>query len=137
LRVGEPGAFRPAQAVPSLQVPAIVQAVLAARIDRRSPDEKHLLQAAAVIGIEVPFPLLQAIAELPEATLRRGLRQLQAAEVLHETRLFLELAYTFTHTLTHEGAYSGLLQERRRALHARLVEALEHLSTATVLPTRL
>jgi class 3 adenylate cyclase/tetratricopeptide (TPR) repeat protein len=125
--VGEPGAFRPAQAVPTLQVPATVQAVLAARIDRRSPDEKHLLQTAAVIGTEVPFPLLQAIAELPEAALRRGLMQLQTAEFLYETRLFPELAYTFKHALTHEVAYSGLLQDRRRTVHARILEAIEHL----------
>ena len=50
---------------------------------------------------------------------------LQAAEFLYETRLFPELEYTFKHALTHEVAYGSLLQERRRALHARLVEALE------------
>jgi predicted ATPase len=125
--VGEPGRYRPGQAVVSLQAPATVQAVLAARIDRRSPEEKHLLQTAAVIGTELSFPLLQAIAELPEAALRRGLTQLQAAEFLHETRLFPELAYTFKHALTQEVAYTGLLQERRRALHARIVEAIERL----------
>ena len=64
--VGEPGAYRLAQALPTIQVPATVQAVLAARIDRLPPEEKRLLQTAAVIGTEVPLPLLQAIAELPE-----------------------------------------------------------------------
>ena len=48
-------------------MPATVQAVLAARIDRLPPEEKRLLQTAAVIGNEVPLPLLQTIAELPEA----------------------------------------------------------------------
>ena len=65
--VGEPGAYRLAQALPTIQVPATVQAVLAARIDRLPPEEKRLLQTAAVIGTEVPLPLLQAIAEVPEA----------------------------------------------------------------------
>ena len=125
--VGKRGTYRLTQTVSSPQVPATVQAVLAARIDRLSPDEKHLLQMAAVIGTEVPFPLLQAIAELPEATLRRGLTRLQAAEFLHETRLFPEPAYTFKHALTHEVAYTGLLQERRHGLHARIMEAIEHL----------
>ena len=46
-----------------MQVPATVQAVLAARIDRLPPEEKRLLQTAAVIGTEVPLPLLQAIAD--------------------------------------------------------------------------
>ena len=123
--VGAPGAFRLAQPLASLQMPATVQAVLAARIDRLAPEEKHVLQTAAVIGTEVPLPLLQAIAELPEADLYRGLAHLQAAEFLYETRLFPEREFTFKHALTHEVAYNGLLQERRRVLHARIVEALE------------
>ena len=126
--VGEPGAYRLAQALPTIQVPATVQAVLAARIDRLPPEEKRLLQTAAVIGTEVPLPLLQAIAELPEDALHRGLAHLQAAEFLYETRLFPEREYTFKHALTHEVAYSSLLLERRRVLHARIVEALEALA---------
>ena len=125
--VGAPGAYRLAQPLASLQMPATVQAVLAARIDRLPPEEKHMLQTAAVIGTEAPLPLVQAIAELPEADLYRGLAHLQAAEFLYETRLFPEREFTFKHALTHEVAYNGLLQERRRALHARIVEALEAL----------
>jgi class 3 adenylate cyclase len=116
--VGTPGAYRLAQAVLSIQVPATVQAVLAARIDRLPPEEKRLLQTAAVIGMEVPLALVQVIAELPEETLHRCLTHLQAAEFLYETRLFPEHAYTFKHALTHEVAYRSLLQERRRTLHA-------------------
>src|SRR5206468_3089567 len=82
----------------------------------------------AVIGNEVPLPLLQAIAELPEEGLQRGLAHLQAAEFLYETRLFPEREHTFKHALTHEVSYGSLLQERRRALHARIVEALEALA---------
>jgi class 3 adenylate cyclase/tetratricopeptide (TPR) repeat protein len=123
--VGTPGAYRLAQALPTIQVPATVQAVLAARIDRLPPEEKRLLQTAAVIGTEVPFTLLQAIAELPEEALHRGLAHLQAAEFLYETRLFPERYFTFKHALTHEVAYSGLLQKRRRALHAQIVAAIE------------
>jgi len=126
--VGEPGAYRLVQTLPTIQVPATVQAVLAARIDRLSPEEKRLLQTAAVIGTEVPLPLLQAIVELPEADLHRGLARLQAAEFLYETRLFPEREFTFKHALTHEVAYSGLLQERRRVLHGRIVAVLEALA---------
>jgi tetratricopeptide (TPR) repeat protein len=71
---------------------------------------------------------LQAIAERPEADLHRGLAHLQAAEFLYETRLFPEREFTFKHALTHEVAYGGLLQERRRVLHARIVEAIERLN---------
>ena len=126
--VGEPGAYRLAQALPTIQVPATVQAILAARIDRLPAEEKHLLQTAAVIGTEVPLPLLQAIAELPEDVLHSGLVHLQAAEFLYETRLFPEREYTFKHALTHEVAYSSLLLERRRTLHAGIVKALERLA---------
>jgi class 3 adenylate cyclase/tetratricopeptide (TPR) repeat protein len=125
--VGERGAYRPLQPLGSLQVPATVQAVLAARIDRLPPEEKRLLQTAAVIGTEVPFALLQAIVELCEEELRRALGHLQAAEFLYETSLFPELEYTFKHALTHEVAYGSLLQERRRALHTSIVEAIERL----------
>jgi class 3 adenylate cyclase/predicted ATPase len=124
---GERGAYRLAQTLPSIQVPATVQAILAARIDRLAADQKHLLQAAAVIGKDVSFVVLQAIAEVPEDVLRRGLASLQAGEFLHEVRLFPDLEYTFKHALTHEVAYGSLLQDRRRALHARIVEAIEAL----------
>jgi class 3 adenylate cyclase/tetratricopeptide (TPR) repeat protein len=123
--LGERGAYRLTQALPTVQVPATVQAVLAARIDRLPPEEKQLLQTAAVIGTEVPLALLQTIAEVPEEPLRRGLTHLQAAEFLYETRLFPEIEYTFKHALTQQVAYETLLQERRRALHARIVESLE------------
>jgi tetratricopeptide (TPR) repeat protein len=86
------------------------------------------LQTAAVIGTEVPLSLLQAIAEVPEEVLYRSLTHLQASEFLYETSLFPEHVYTFKHALTHEVAYGSLLQERRRVLHARIVEALEALA---------
>ena len=126
--VGTPGAYRLARVLPSIQVPVTVQAVLAARIDRLSPEEKQLLQTAAVIGTEVPLALLQAMAEVPEEPLRLGLTHLQAAEFLYETRLFPDIEYTFKHALTQQVAYETLLQERRRALHARIVAALETLA---------
>jgi predicted ATPase/class 3 adenylate cyclase len=122
--VGEPSAYRLAQSLPTIQVPATVQAVLAARIDRLPPEEKQLLQAAAVIGTEVPLPLLQAIAGLPEAALHRGLTHLQAAEFLYETRLFPERAYTFKHALTQQVAYQSLLTSTRQRYHAQLAQAL-------------
>ena len=74
------------------------------------------------------MPLLHAIAEVPEAVLQRHLTALQSAEFLYETRLFPEHEYTFKHALTHEVAYGSLLLERRRVLHARIVEALEALA---------
>jgi class 3 adenylate cyclase/tetratricopeptide (TPR) repeat protein len=123
--VGERGAYRLAQLLEGLQVPATVQAVLVARIDRLPPEEKRLLQTAAVIGTEVPWPLLQAIADASDEALHRGLAHLQAAEFLYETSLFPECAYTFKHALTHEVAYGALLRERQRLLHGRIVAVIE------------
>jgi class 3 adenylate cyclase/tetratricopeptide (TPR) repeat protein len=124
---GERGQYRLTQPIQAIQVPPTVQAMLAARIDRLPPEDKHLLQTASVIGKGVPLALLQAIAELPDEALRRGLDHLQAAEFLYETGLYPDLEYAFTHALTHEVTYGGLLQERRRELHAWIVDAIETL----------
>jgi len=129
---GTSEAYRLANPLQGMQVPATVQAVLAARIDRLSPEDKRLLQTAAVIGTDVLRALLRAIADVPEAALHRGLAHLRAAEFLYETRLFPEQEYTFTHALTHEVAYGSLLLERQRALHARLVEVFEALAPERV-----
>jgi predicted ATPase len=112
---------------PDIPLPATVQDVLAARIDQLPPAEKRLLQTAAFIGKDVPFAVLQTITELSEEALRRGLEGCQAAEFLYEMRCFPVREYTFKHALTHEVAYRSLHQERRRTLHARIVEALEAL----------
>jgi class 3 adenylate cyclase/tetratricopeptide (TPR) repeat protein len=124
---GGRGAYRLTRPVEALRVPTTVQTILAARIDRLPPEEKRLLHAASVIGKHVPYALLAAIAEQPEEAVRRGLAHLQEAEFLYETQLFPDLEHTFKHALTHDVAYAGLLGERRRALHAAVVTAIEHL----------
>ena len=125
--VGARGAYRLQKPLSTIEVPATVKALLAARIDRLPSVEKGVLQAASVIGTDVPFGLLQAIAGMPDEDLRKHLAQLQAAEFLYETNLFPELEHTFKHALTHEVAYGTLLGDRRRTLHARIVEAIERL----------
>jgi predicted ATPase len=110
-----------------VEIPASIQGVVAARLDRLPPEVKWCLQAAAVIGREVPFALLHALADLPEDALSRRLEQLRSAEFLYETRFFPDHTYTFKHALTHEVAYESLLRERRRTLHARIVEIIEAL----------
>ena len=121
----EHGAFRLTRPIQSIEVPATVQVILAARIDRLPAEDKQLLQTASVIGKDVPFVLLHAVAEATEEAVQQGLAHLQAAEFLYETRLFPDPEYTFKHALTHDVTYSTLLQERRRSLHARIVGAIE------------
>jgi class 3 adenylate cyclase/predicted ATPase len=125
--VGERGAYRLARAVQTLQIPATAQAILAARIDRLSPEHKRVLQAASVIGKDVPYSLLRAVAEQSDEALRGAVVDLQATEFLYETRLFPDVEYTFKHALTHEVTYGTLLHDRRRALHTRIVAAIEQL----------
>jgi tetratricopeptide (TPR) repeat protein len=124
---GERGRYRLTQPVQAIQVPATVQAMLAARIDRLPLEDKRLLQTASVVGKDVPFALLKAITELPDEGLRRGLDHLQAAAFLYETGLSPDLEYSFKHALTHEVTYGGLLHDRHRELHARIVDAIETL----------
>ena len=125
--VGERGAYRLTGSIQSLLLPTTAQAILAARIDRLAPEDKRLLQAASVIGKDVPLTVLDAIADGSADAVRKSLGQLQAAEFLYEAKLFPEVEYTFKHALTHEVAYGGLLQERRHELHARIVGAIESL----------
>jgi class 3 adenylate cyclase/tetratricopeptide (TPR) repeat protein len=126
--VGQRGDFHLTRPPSSIRVPASVQTVIAARIDRLSPEEKKLVQSAAVIGREFSLPLLKAIMGSDEAELGGRLARLQAAEFLYESNLFPEIEYTFKHVLTQEVAYESLLQDKRRALHARILQALEQLA---------
>jgi tetratricopeptide (TPR) repeat protein len=124
---GARGEYRLVRSLDAVRVPATVQSILAARIDRLDAVDKRLLQAAAVVGMDVPFALLQAIAETGEDELRKGLARLQSAEFMYEARLFPELEHSFKHALTHETAYGSVLQERRTALHGAIAEAIERL----------
>src|SRR3989441_1199695 len=125
--VGERGAYRLAGELKAIQVPATVQAVLAARIDRLSSDEKLLLQSSAVVGSDVPQALLEAIVDVSAESVGRALVSLQTAGFLYEASLFPDVVYRFKSALTRDVAYASLLREQRRVLHARIVDAIERL----------
>ena len=126
---GVRGRYTLAKPLASIEVPATVHAILAARIDRLGETQKRLLQEAAVIGKDVPFVLLQATAGMQEHDLRACLHELQAAEYLYESRLFPELEYTFRHSMTREVAYSSLLRGQTRALHEKVAAELIRLAS--------
>jgi class 3 adenylate cyclase/tetratricopeptide (TPR) repeat protein len=125
--VGDRGRYFLAKPISDVDVPPMVQAVIAARIDRLPTEEKHLIREASVIGKDVPFPLLHMISGLPEVKLRRQLANLKAADFLYEVRLFPDIEYTFEHALTHQVAYAGVLHDHRRHIHARVLESMERL----------
>src|SRR5439155_5503937 len=103
------------------------------RIGRLPGDDKRLLETAAVIGKDVPFALLQAIADEDHEALRQGLCRLQAAEFLYETRFSSDVEHTFKHALTHEVAYGGIFPDRRRLIHARIADVIERLHASRLL----
>ncbi|MGH7289282.1 MAG: ATP-binding protein, partial [Myxococcota bacterium] len=115
---GTKGAYRLVAPVAELEIPERVQAVLAARIDRLPEREKRLLQTASVIGKEVPEPILERVAELPEAELPAALAALVRGEFLFEKALYPTAEYAFKHPLTQEVAYRSQLAERRARTHA-------------------
>ena len=123
--LGEKGAYRPGLRIDEIRLPSTVQSVVADRIDRLSQEEKRVLQTSAVIGVIVPYALLQAAAEADGEDLQRHLSRLQTAEFLYESNLFPELEYSFRHAITCEVAYGELIHDRRTYLHRRVVQALE------------
>jgi adenylate cyclase len=122
---GAPGGYRLARPLEEIAVPATVQSVLAARIDRLAEREKTLLQTASVIGSELPEGLLREVAELPERDLQEALRALVRGEFLYEAALYPEPEYAFKHPLTREVAYQSQLAGRRARVHAGVARALE------------
>jgi tetratricopeptide (TPR) repeat protein len=110
---------------PDIQLPATVQEVLAARIDRLPADEKALLQTLAVIGHVCSRRLLMQIVAQPDAEVSQCLINLQAAELIYVQPAAPEPAVIFKHILTQEVAYHSLSQARQRALHERTAQAIE------------
>src|SRR5499427_448359 len=115
-----------------MTVPDTVEEVLGSRIERLAADERRLLEVSSVVGKDVPFAVVHAVAGRPKDELLRSFERLKSAEFLYETSPGPDTEYTFKHTLTHEVAYGRLLPDPRRTLHARIAEAIEQLY-----PTRL
>ena len=105
-------------------MPASVQAVLAARIDRLAWREKAVLEAAAVIGEEFPEPSLERVAGVRAGRAQAALRALVAGEFVFEQELYPEVRYAFRHPLTREVAYASQLSERRAAVHGAVARAI-------------
>jgi class 3 adenylate cyclase/predicted ATPase len=108
----------------SLQVPATLQASLMARLDRLGP-AREMAQIGAAIGREFSHALLAAVVRKPGAELETGLDRLIAAGLLLREGVPPRATYLFKHALVQDAAYGTLLREPRRALHARLAEAIE------------
>ncbi len=119
------GSIKLVKPLAELKIPPTVQAILASRIDRLSPDEKDLLQTLAVIGKEFPFGLIKSAVAKPDDELNRMLGDLQLAEFIYEQPAAGDIEYTFKHALTQEVAYQSVLVERRKVLHEKIGAAIE------------
>jgi tetratricopeptide (TPR) repeat protein len=122
---GEHGAYRLVRPVEEAAVPASVQAVLAARIDRLSERDKGVLQAAAVIGREFLEPVLARVVTIDRPDLEDAIAQLVASEFIFEQELYPDVVYAFRHPLTREVAYGSQLAARRATVHAAVAGAME------------
>src|SRR5262249_16868439 len=122
---GTTGAYRLTRPVDAIAVPATVQAVLAARIDRLPEREKEVLQAAAVIAKEFTEPVLRRVSGFSGADVTAALRTLERAELIYEATVHPDGGYAFKHPLTHEVAYRAQLGARRASLHVAVARVLE------------
>ncbi|SIO62151.1 Predicted ATPase [Bradyrhizobium erythrophlei] len=109
---------------PAVAVPASLQASLMSRLDRLGP-AKDVAQVGAAIGREFPHMLLAALVRKPKAELDSDLDRLIAAGLLFRQGIPPNASYLFKHALVQDAAYSTLLREPRRVLHARIAEILE------------
>jgi class 3 adenylate cyclase len=111
---------------PDMEVPATLQSSLLARLDRLGSTAREVAQAGASIGREFSYDLLCSIVDVPEPALSEALAQLASSGLVQVRGSSTDAKYTFKHALIHDVANGLLLRERRRTLHARIVENLRN-----------
>ncbi|MBW2240711.1 MAG: AAA family ATPase [Deltaproteobacteria bacterium] len=110
--------------ISDLTIPTTLRDSLMARLDRLTT-AKLVAQIAATLGREFPYLLLEAVAELDPAILRKGLGELVEAEILFQRGAPPDAHYSFKHSLLQDMAYESQLKTRRKKLHAAIARALE------------
>ena len=106
-------------------VPAAIQEMLQARLERLAPDSREVATVASVVGRSFALPLLERLVA-PER-LQPALSELQRLDLVVEEHRRPTREYRFRHGLVQEAAYATLLDQRRRDLHRLVGEALEDL----------
>lgn len=106
-------------------VPATIQELLQARLDRLSPAAKRLAQRAAIVGRIFSTRLLAEL--VPGETLEQALTELEAEGFIAERAVVPERVYIFRHALTQEAAYQVQLIAQRKTLHGNVGAAIEAL----------
>src|SRR6266478_5614974 len=124
---GEKGAYRLKGGIDTIPLPATVQAVIAARIDRLEEDTKQVLEVASVIGREISISVLESVCGLDQSGLSQAVQQLRRSELLYDVPPFEQRLVAFRHPLIQEVAYRSLLQDHRREFHSKVAQAIETL----------
>jgi predicted ATPase len=114
------------QAAVAAALPESVQSLLASRVDRLAPEDRALLQAAAVVGRRFDPDLVAAVAGAGEHT-HSSFAAMERLDLIH--RVDGSSDYVFKHALVRDGLYNGLLSGPRAALHLKVAENLELRST--------
>ena len=110
---------------PASAIPATLQDSLMARLDRLG-SARRVAEIGAAIGQTFSLELLAAILPWPRADLEEALGRLLGAGLIRRASEGARSGFTFKHALVRDVAYSTLLRDRRRRLHARIAAALEH-----------
>ncbi|MGO9157104.1 adenylate/guanylate cyclase domain-containing protein [Mycobacterium sp.] len=116
---GKPGAYMSTAEVAEVNVPATLQATIAARIDRLPPEAKRTLSAAAVIGSRFTLRLLTQLGVEP------AIDDLAAAQLIDRVRFTRQPEYVFHHPLIRAVAYESQLKSDRAVLHRRVATAIQ------------
>ncbi|WP_375786309.1 AAA family ATPase [Bradyrhizobium sp. Pha-3] len=122
---GERGAYRLKGGLESIPLPATVQAVVAARIDRLETSAKNVLEVASVFGREFELPILSRVAGIPSEELAEAMWQLRQAELVYDLPPYERGVHAFRHPLIQDVTYKSLLRERSKSIHAAVADAIQ------------
>jgi predicted ATPase len=117
----------------AISVPPTLHASLMARLDHLGPIAKEVAQIGAAIGREFSQEVLAPVALKSDAELRSALDHLTQAGLVFCRGTPPHATFLFKHALVRDAAYSSLLRNQRRQLHASIVAALEKLDTEPAL----
>jgi class 3 adenylate cyclase/tetratricopeptide (TPR) repeat protein len=107
----------------AVAIPDSLKDSLVARLDRLGP-ARRIANLGAAIGRRFSYELLAAVADQPEATLRRTLRELTLSGLVERSGVAPASRYLFKHALIRDAAYDSLLKRERQALHGQIATAL-------------
>jgi pimeloyl-ACP methyl ester carboxylesterase/DNA-binding SARP family transcriptional activator/class 3 adenylate cyclase/tetratricopeptide (TPR) repeat protein len=105
-------------------IPATVQSMIAARLNGLSASDREILKAASIIGMDFPVAILRDVVPLSQGEFESALHRLRESHFVVELRSFPATVYGFRHELVRAVALRGLLMERRKLLHERVLRVI-------------